>query len=112
MTTDVKNLASTVVAGGNVSIDAAHDVNFLASQPKPGNDLNITAGRTFKNVTPTSQSHSCQTSHILFLPRIIPLLLHNPNTTKNDPPHPPGHPIRHTRHQSSDPDHAAHQQCH
>ncbi|WP_024673531.1 hemagglutinin repeat-containing protein [Pseudomonas syringae] len=34
MTTDVKNLASTVVAGGNVSIDAAHDVNFLAS-PSP-----------------------------------------------------------------------------
>ncbi|KTB83505.1 hemagglutinin repeat-containing protein [Pseudomonas syringae] len=52
MTTDVKNLASTVVAGGNVSIDAAHDVNFLASQPKAGNNLTINAGRTFKTSHP------------------------------------------------------------
>ncbi|QHE99007.1 DUF637 domain-containing protein [Pseudomonas cannabina] len=60
MTTDVKNLASTVTAGGNVSIDAARDVNVLASQAKAGNDLTINAGRDF-NVSSASDSHNVET---------------------------------------------------
>ncbi|WP_439851659.1 DUF637 domain-containing protein [Pseudomonas syringae] len=60
MTTDVKNLASTVSAGGNVSIDAARDVNVLASQAKAGNDLIINAGRDF-NVSSASDSHNVET---------------------------------------------------
>ncbi len=54
MTTDVKNLASTV------TVDAARDVNVLASQAKAGNDLTINAGRDF-NVSSASDSHNVET---------------------------------------------------
>ncbi|MBD8204801.1 hemagglutinin repeat-containing protein, partial [Pseudomonas viridiflava] len=44
ITTDVKNLASTVTAGGNVEVNAGRDINVLASQAKAGNDLRLIAG--------------------------------------------------------------------
>lgn len=43
ITTDVKNLASTVTAGGDLGIDAGRDINVLASQASGGKDLNAQA---------------------------------------------------------------------
>ncbi|QHF01716.1 filamentous hemagglutinin N-terminal domain-containing protein [Pseudomonas asturiensis] len=47
ITTDVKNLASNVTAGGNVTVEAGRDVKVLASQVRAGNDLRIKAGQDF-----------------------------------------------------------------
>ncbi|MBD8199667.1 hemagglutinin repeat-containing protein [Pseudomonas viridiflava] len=45
ITTDVKNLASTVTAGGNVEVNAGRDINVLASSASSGKDLNVQANR-------------------------------------------------------------------
>ncbi|RMT25145.1 Filamentous hemagglutinin [Pseudomonas syringae pv. spinaceae] len=45
ITTDVKNLSSTVTAGGDLGIDAGRDINVLASQASAGKDLNVQAAR-------------------------------------------------------------------
>ncbi|KPY45910.1 filamentous hemagglutinin [Pseudomonas savastanoi pv. retacarpa] len=45
ITTDVKNLSSTVTAGGDLGIDAGRDINVLASKAKAGNDLRLAAGQ-------------------------------------------------------------------
>lgn len=55
ITTDVKNLAASVTAGGNLNMKAGQDVNIIGSTATAGKDLNSAAGRDF-NVTSVSAS--------------------------------------------------------
>ncbi|NWD41581.1 two-partner secretion domain-containing protein [Pseudomonas yamanorum] len=59
ITTDVKNLAASVMAGGNVNMQAGQDVNIIGSTATAGKDLNIQAGRDF-NVTSVSDVHNVE----------------------------------------------------
>ncbi|MGY2296306.1 two-partner secretion domain-containing protein [Pseudomonas yamanorum] len=59
ITTDVKNLAASVTAGGNVNMQAGQDVNIIGSTATAGKDLNIQAGRDF-NVTSVSDVHNVE----------------------------------------------------
>ncbi|WP_244192327.1 filamentous hemagglutinin N-terminal domain-containing protein [Pseudomonas rhodesiae] len=45
ITTDVKNLAASVTAGGSINMQAGQDVNIIGSTATAGKDLNIAAGR-------------------------------------------------------------------
>ncbi|WAH59582.1 filamentous hemagglutinin N-terminal domain-containing protein [Pseudomonas silvicola] len=45
VTSDVKNLAGTVSAGGSVHLNAGQDVNVIASDVKAGTDISIVAAR-------------------------------------------------------------------
>ncbi|MCS3415961.1 filamentous hemagglutinin [Pseudomonas sp. BIGb0450] len=59
ITTDVKNLAASVTAGGNVNMQAGQDVNIIGSTATAGKDLNIQAGRDF-NVASVSDVHNVE----------------------------------------------------
>src|SRR5450830_1326246 len=59
ITTDVKNLASTVSAGGNLNMKAGLDVNIIGSTATAGKDINVDAGRDF-NVAPVSDVHNVE----------------------------------------------------
>ncbi|MHA6572568.1 two-partner secretion domain-containing protein [Pseudomonas yamanorum] len=59
ITTDVKNLAASVTAGGNVNMQAGQDVNIIGSTATAGKDLNIQAGRDL-NVTSVSDVHNVE----------------------------------------------------
>ncbi|MFL1493340.1 two-partner secretion domain-containing protein [Pseudomonas antarctica] len=59
ITTDVKNLAATVTAGGNLNMQAGQDVNIIGSNATAGKDLNIQAGRDF-NVASVSDMHNVE----------------------------------------------------
>ena len=59
ITTDVKNLASTVSAGGNLNMKAGQDVNIIGSTATAGKDINVDAGRDF-NVAPVSDVHNVE----------------------------------------------------
>jgi len=59
ITTDVKNQAATVTAGGNLSMVAGQDVNVIGSNATAGKDLNIQAGRDF-NVASVSDVHNVE----------------------------------------------------
>ncbi|WP_256589282.1 two-partner secretion domain-containing protein [Pseudomonas gelidaquae] len=59
ITTDVKNLAATVTAGGNLNMQAGQDVNIIGSDATAGKDLNIQAGRDF-NVASVSDMHNVE----------------------------------------------------
>ena len=59
ITTDVKNLAASVTAGGNLNMQAGQDVNIIGSTATAGKDLNITAGRDF-NVASVSDMHNVE----------------------------------------------------
>ncbi|CZT31652.1 DUF637 domain-containing protein [Pseudomonas cerasi] len=60
ITTDVKNLGSTVTAGGDLGIDAGRDINVLASQARAGNDLRLAAGQDI-NVSSAGDVHNIAT---------------------------------------------------
>ncbi|RZI73484.1 MAG: filamentous hemagglutinin N-terminal domain-containing protein [Pseudomonas sp.] len=59
ITTDVKNLAASVAAGGNLNMKAGQDVNIIGSTATAGKDLNIQAGRDF-NVASVSEMHNVE----------------------------------------------------
>ncbi len=59
VTTDVKNLAATVTAGGDVNFRAGQDGNFIASDVKAGNDINVAVGRDF-NVASAGDVHNVE----------------------------------------------------
>lgn len=59
ITTDVKNLAASVTAGGNLNMKAGQDVNIIGSNATAGKDFNIDAGRDF-NVASVSDVHSVE----------------------------------------------------
>ncbi|WP_017478045.1 DUF637 domain-containing protein [Pseudomonas sp. PAMC 26793] len=59
ITTDVKNLAASVTAGGNVNMQAGQDVNIIGSTATAGKDLNIQAGRDL-NVASVSDMHNVE----------------------------------------------------
>ncbi|AZF40370.1 Hemolysin [Pseudomonas sp. R1-43-08] len=59
ITTDVKNLAASVTAGGSISMQAGQDVNIIGSNATAGKDLNIAAGRDF-NVASVSDMHNVE----------------------------------------------------
>ena len=59
ITTDVKNLAATVTAGGNLNMQAGQDVNIIGSNATAGKDLNIQAGRDL-NVASVSDMHNVE----------------------------------------------------
>ncbi|WP_256676386.1 DUF637 domain-containing protein [Pseudomonas sp. RGB] len=59
ITTDVKNLAASVTAGGNVNMQAGQDVNIIGSTATAGKDLNIQAGRDL-NVASVSNMHNVE----------------------------------------------------
>ncbi|KAF2408806.1 filamentous hemagglutinin [Pseudomonas antarctica] len=59
ITTDVKNLAATVTAGGNLDMQAGQDVNIIGSNATAGKDLNIQAGRDL-NVASVSDMHNVE----------------------------------------------------
>ncbi|PHN37535.1 MULTISPECIES: DUF637 domain-containing protein [Pseudomonas] len=59
ITTDVKNLAATVTAGGNLNMKAGQDVNIIGSTATAGKDFNVDAGRDF-NVASVSDVHNVE----------------------------------------------------
>ncbi|CRM57887.1 Hemolysin precursor [Pseudomonas sp. 31 R 17] len=59
ITTDVKNLAASVTAGGNLNLQARQDVNIIGSTATAGKDLNIAAGRDL-NVASVSDMHNVE----------------------------------------------------
>ncbi|TKK02286.1 filamentous hemagglutinin [Pseudomonas fluorescens] len=59
ITTDVKNLAASVTAGGNLNMQAGQDVNIIGSNATAGKDLNIAAGRDL-NVASVSDMHNVE----------------------------------------------------
>ena len=59
VTTDVKNLAATVTAGGDVNFRAGQDGNFIASDVKAGNDINVAVERDF-NVASAGDVHNVE----------------------------------------------------
>lgn len=59
ITTDVKNLAASVTAGGNLNMKAGQDVNIIGSTATAGKDINIEAGRDF-NVASVSDMHNVE----------------------------------------------------
>ncbi|WP_244653753.1 DUF637 domain-containing protein [Pseudomonas lutea] len=59
ITTDVKNLAASVTAGGSINMKAGQDVNIIGSTATAGKDLNIQAGRDF-NVASVSDMHNVE----------------------------------------------------
>ncbi|WEJ05868.1 DUF637 domain-containing protein [Pseudomonas sp. FJ2-5-13] len=59
ITTDVKNLAASVTAGGNLNMQAGQDVNIVGSNATAGKDLNIAAGRDL-NVASVSDMHNVE----------------------------------------------------
>ncbi|WP_237683134.1 two-partner secretion domain-containing protein [Pseudomonas sp. B14(2022)] len=59
ITTDVKNLAASVTAGGNLNMKAGQDVNIIGSNASAGKDFNIDAGRDF-NVSSVSDVHNVE----------------------------------------------------
>lgn len=59
ITTDVKNLAASVMAGGNLNMQAGQDVNIIGSTATAGKDLNIAAGRDL-NVASVSDMHNVE----------------------------------------------------
>ena len=59
ITTDVKNLAASVTAGGNLNMQAGQDVNIIGSTATAGKDLNIAAGRDL-NVASVSDMHNVE----------------------------------------------------
>ncbi|WP_232790585.1 DUF637 domain-containing protein [Pseudomonas fluorescens] len=59
ITTDVKNLAASVTAGGNLNLQAGQDVNIIGSNATAGKDLNIAAGRDL-NVASVSDVHNVE----------------------------------------------------
>ncbi|WP_256381483.1 two-partner secretion domain-containing protein [Pseudomonas veronii] len=59
ITTDVKNLAASVTAGGNLNMKAGQDVNIIGSNATAGKDFNIDAGRDF-NVASVSDVHNVE----------------------------------------------------
>ncbi|WP_330210030.1 two-partner secretion domain-containing protein [Pseudomonas sp. AM4(2022)] len=59
ITTDVKNLAASVTAGGNLNMQAGQDVNIIGSTATAGKDLTIAAGRDL-NVTSVSDMHNVE----------------------------------------------------
>ena len=59
ITTDVKNLAASVTAGGNLNMKAGQDVNIIGSNATAGKDLTIAAGRDV-NVASVSDMHNVE----------------------------------------------------
>ncbi|WP_235577340.1 DUF637 domain-containing protein [Pseudomonas libanensis] len=59
ITTDVKNLAASVMAGGNLNMQAGQDGNIIGSTATAGKDLNIAAGRDL-NVASVSDMHNVE----------------------------------------------------
>ncbi|SDS12885.1 filamentous hemagglutinin [Pseudomonas trivialis] len=59
ITTDVKNLAASVTAGGNLTMKAGQDVNVIGSSATAGKDLTVEAGRDF-NVASVSDMHNVE----------------------------------------------------
>ncbi|WP_439863546.1 two-partner secretion domain-containing protein [Pseudomonas antarctica] len=59
ITTDVKNLAASVTAGGNLNMKAGQDVNIIGSTATAGKDLTVEAGRDF-NVASVSDMHNVE----------------------------------------------------
>ncbi|WP_262381794.1 DUF637 domain-containing protein [Pseudomonas veronii] len=59
ITTDVKNLAASVTAGGNLNMKAGQDVNIIGSTATAGKDINVDVGRDF-NVVSVSDVHSVE----------------------------------------------------
>ncbi|WP_262377633.1 DUF637 domain-containing protein, partial [Pseudomonas poae] len=59
ITTDVKNLAASVTAGGNLTMKAGQDVNVIGSNATAGKDINIHAGRDF-NMTSVGEIHKVE----------------------------------------------------
>nr|WP_254668315.1 DUF637 domain-containing protein [Pseudomonas trivialis] len=59
ITTDVKNLAASVTAGGNLTMKAGQDVNIIGSSATAGKDLTVEAGRDF-NVASVSDMHNVE----------------------------------------------------
>ncbi|WP_081883315.1 two-partner secretion domain-containing protein [Pseudomonas sp. BRG-100] len=59
ITTDVKNLAASVTAGGNLNMQAGQDVNIIGSNATAGKDLTIAAGRDL-NVASVSDMHNVE----------------------------------------------------
>ena len=59
ITTDVKNLAASVTAGGSINMQAGQDVNIIGSNATAGKDLNIAAGRDV-NVASVSDMHNVE----------------------------------------------------
>ncbi len=59
ITTDVKNRAATVTAGGNLNMKAGQDINIIGSNATAGKDFNVDAGRDF-NVASVSDVHNVE----------------------------------------------------
>ncbi|WP_236708728.1 two-partner secretion domain-containing protein [Pseudomonas sp. Root569] len=59
ITTNVKNLAASVMAGGNLNMQAGQDVNIIGSTATAGKDLKIAAGRDL-NVASVSDMHNVE----------------------------------------------------
>jgi len=59
ITTDVKNLAASVTAGGSINMKAGQDVNIIGSTATAGKDLTVEAGRDF-NVASVSDMHNVE----------------------------------------------------
>ena len=57
ITTDVKNLAASVTAGGSINMQAGQDVNIIGSTATAGKDLTIAAGRDL-NIASVSDMHN------------------------------------------------------
>lgn len=59
ITTDVKNRAASVTAGGNLTMQAGQDVNIIGSHATAGKALNIEAGRDI-NIGSVSDVHNVE----------------------------------------------------
>ncbi|MDI3248036.1 MULTISPECIES: filamentous hemagglutinin N-terminal domain-containing protein [unclassified Pseudomonas] len=59
ITTDVKNLAASVTAGGNLNMQAGQDVNIIGSNATAGKDINIQTARDF-NVASVGETHKVE----------------------------------------------------
>ncbi|MBA1187684.1 filamentous hemagglutinin N-terminal domain-containing protein [Pseudomonas entomophila] len=60
VTTQAKQLSSTVDAGRDLNIQAGRDINVLASQANAGQDLRLSAGQDL-NVSSAAEVHNVQT---------------------------------------------------
>ncbi|WP_339533057.1 DUF637 domain-containing protein [Pseudomonas mucidolens] len=59
ITTDVKNLAASVTAGGSLNMKAGQDINVVGSTATAGKDLNIQAVRDL-NIASVSDEHNVE----------------------------------------------------
>mgnify|MGYP006182698677 CR=1 FL=1 len=62
ITTDVKNLAASVTAGGNLNMKAGQDVNIIGSTATAGKDINVDVGGEEDAATSDLSSFSLSSS--------------------------------------------------